>query len=61
MVKREEIIELMQETIAEREEAIKARPSSRREFELSLISSGMNIVEVQNDQQALFWAQEWRL
>jgi len=61
MTKREQIIEVMQETIAEREAAIMARPSSKREFELSLVSSGMNVVEPQNEQQALFWAQEWRL
>ncbi len=58
---RREIIEVMQETISEREQAIMARPSSKREFELSLVSSGMNVVEPQNEQQALFWAQEWRL
>jgi len=52
----DEIIELMQETITEREEAIKARPSSKREFELTLISSGMNIVQAENDEQALYWA-----
>ena len=61
MVKRAEILELIEETIAEREAAIMARPSSKREFELSLVSSGMNVVEPQNEQQALFWAQEWRL
>lgn len=61
MTKREQIIEVMQETIAEREEAIKARPSSKREFELSRVSSGMDIVQVETPEQALYWAQEWRL
>ena len=56
MTKREEIIEVMQETIAEREEAIKARPSSKREFELTLVSSGMDIVQVETPEQALYWA-----
>ena len=61
MTKREEIIEVMQKTIAERQEAIKARPSSKREFELTLVSSGMDIVQVETPEQALYWAQEWRL
>ena len=56
MTKREEIIEVMQETIAEREEAIKARPSSKREFELTLVSSGMDIVQVETPEQTLYWA-----
>jgi hypothetical protein len=56
MVKRAEILELIQETIAECEEAIKARPSSKREFEISLVSSGMEIVQVETDEQALLWA-----
>ena len=55
MVKRAEILELIQETIAEREADIMARPSSKREFELTLVSSGMNIVEVQTEEQALAW------
>jgi hypothetical protein len=52
----DEIVESMMETIAECEQAIKARPSSKRDFEMTLVSSGMRIVEVQDDQQALFWA-----
>lgn len=58
MTKREEILECMKETIAERMEAIRARPSSKREFELSLVSSGMNIVE---SEEAQAWAQQGRL
>ena len=56
MVKREEILELIQEEIAEREQAIKARPSSKREYELTLVSSGMDIVQVETPEQALYWA-----
>ena len=55
MVKRAEILELIQEEIAERETVIMARPSSKREFEISLVSSGMNIVQVETDQEALAW------
>lgn len=54
-MKREEIIDDMLDTIAVCEQAIKARPSSRRDFELTLVSSGMEIVEIQNEQQALAW------
>lgn len=61
MTKREEILEVMQETIAERVEAISARPAGKREFEVSLVSSGMEIVEPKNEREALFWANEWRL
>ena len=61
MVKRAEILELIQEEIAEREQAIMARPSSKREFEISLVSSGMNIVEAQDNEQAKAFAQHWRL
>lgn len=50
---RKEIIESMMETIAECEQGIKARPSSRRDYELTLVSSGMNIVQVETDEQAM--------
>lgn len=52
----DEIVESMMETIAECEQAIKARPSSKRDYELTLVSSGMNIVQVETDEQALAWA-----
>ncbi len=57
----DEIVALMAETIIELEDGIKARPTSRREREITLQSSGMTIVQVETDEQALFWAQEWRL
>jgi len=52
----DEIIESMMETIVECEQAIKARPSSKRDYELTLVSSGMKIVQVETDEEALFWA-----
>jgi hypothetical protein len=48
MMTHDEIIESMMETIAECEQAIKARPSSRRDFELTLVSIGMQIIEVED-------------
>lgn len=51
----DEIIESMMETIAECEQAIKARPSSKRDYELTLVSSGMEIVQVETDEQARYW------
>mgnify|MGYP001613853051 FL=1 len=57
----DEIIESMMETIMECEAAIKARPMAKRDMELTLVSSGFQIVQVNTEEQALFWAQEWRL
>jgi len=52
----DEIVESMMETIAECEQAIKSRPSSKRDFEMTLVSSGMKIVQVETDEEALVWA-----
>lgn len=49
----DEIVESIMETIAECEAGIKARPSSKRDYELTLVSSGMNIVQVETDEQAI--------
>ena len=53
---REEIIESMMETIAECEAAIKARPMAKRDRELTLVSSGFSIVQVETDEEALVWS-----
>lgn len=50
---REEIIASMMETIAECEDAIQARPTSKREKELTLVSSGFHVVQVNTDEEAL--------
>lgn len=55
-VSHDEIVEVMAGTIAECEQAIKARPSSKRDYELTLVSSGMDIVQVETDEEALVWA-----
>ena len=60
MTKREEILEVIAETIMECEAAIEASPRARRDRELTLVSSGFRIAEIPND-QPFFWAQEWRL
>lgn len=49
----DEIVELMAETIIELECGIQARPTSRREREITLQSSGMSIVQVATDEEAL--------
>ena len=45
----DEIIESMMETIAECEQAMKASPSSKRAYELTLASSGMEIIEISEE------------
>lgn len=52
----DEIVELMAETIIELEQGIQARPTSRKEREITLESSGFSIVQVETDQEALAWA-----
>ena len=52
---REEIVESMMETIAECEAGIKARPMAKRDMELTLVSSGFQIVQVETDEEALAW------
>ena len=49
----DEIIESMMETIAQCEEAIKARPMAKRDYELTLVSSGFKIVQIESDEEAL--------
>lgn len=56
MWSREEIIEAMMDTISECENAIQARPSSKKERELTLASSGFRIVQVETDEEALAFA-----
>jgi hypothetical protein len=51
----EEIIESMMETIAELEQGITACPSGKRDLEITLVSSGMSIVQVETDEEALVW------
>lgn len=51
----EEIIEIMMETIAECEAAIDARPSSKRDVEITLVSNGFRIAQVETDEEALAW------
>lgn len=52
----DEIVELMAETIIELEQGIQARPTSRREREITLQSSGFRIVQVETAEEALVWA-----
>lgn len=52
MVTRKEIIEVMMETIAEREDAINANPKAKRDRELTLVSSGFRIIETEEPQIA---------
>jgi hypothetical protein len=52
MMTHDEIIESMMETIAECEAAIQCRPTSKRAYELTLVSSGMEIIEVNLEKEA---------
>lgn len=54
-ISKQEILELMLETIAECEAAIDARPLSRKDREITLVSSGYRIVQVETDEEALVW------
>ena len=49
----EDIVALMMETIIELEADIQARPSGRRDRELTLQSSGFQIVQVETQEEAL--------
>jgi hypothetical protein len=50
-----EILEVMIETIMELDQAIQARASGKREAEITLVSSGFRIVQVESDEEALMW------
>lgn len=50
---REEIIASMMETISECENAIQARPAAKRDRELTLVSSGFRITQVETEEEAL--------
>lgn len=52
----DEIIESMMETIAECEAAIKARPMAGQSYELTLVSSGFQIKQVETEEEALAWS-----
>lgn len=56
---KEDIRELIEETIAERTADIQCRASSKREFELTLVSGGMEIVDFSELNRAK--AQQWRV
>lgn len=45
------IMEMMMETIMEQELAIQASPRSKRDYELTLVSSGMQIIEIEESPQ----------
>lgn len=47
MTKREEILEVIAETIMECESAIEASPKAKRDRELTLVSSGFRIIQIE--------------
>lgn len=51
----EEIIEIMMETIAECDAVIQSQANRKRDVEITLISSGFRIVQVETDEEALAW------